>query len=52
MDGRSDAEIAAHLGEVLWTKGERDRARALWQSQLKVTPDNAVLLETMRRFAH
>jgi tetratricopeptide (TPR) repeat protein len=51
MDGRSDAEIAAHLGEVLWKKGERDRARALWQSQLKVTPDNAVLLETMRRFA-
>jgi tetratricopeptide (TPR) repeat protein len=52
MDARSDAEIAAHLGEVLWAKGERDRARELWKSQLKVSPDNAVLLETMRRLEH
>ncbi len=48
---RGDAEIAAHLGEVLWAKGERARAREVWQSQLKTTPDNPVLLETMRRFA-
>ena len=48
---RSDPEIAAHLGEVLWAKGERGRAREVWQSQLKQTPDNALLLETVRRFA-
>ena len=42
-------KIAAHLGEVLWAKGERDRAQEIWQSQLKTTPDNAVLLETVRR---
>ena len=24
---RPDAEIAAHLGEVLWAKGDRDDAR-------------------------
>jgi len=36
---------------VLWAKGERARAREVWQSQLKTTPDNPVLLETMRRFA-
>ncbi len=48
---RSDPEIAAHLGEVLWAKGERARAREVWQSQLKQTPDNALLLETVRRFA-
>ena len=47
--GRSDPEIAAHLGEVLWVKGERQRAREIWQSQLKLAPDNPVLLETMRR---
>lgn len=47
-----DPEIAAHLGEVLWAKGERDRANDIWQSQLKETPDNPVLLETVRRFAH
>jgi tetratricopeptide (TPR) repeat protein len=46
---RPDAEIAAHLGEVLWAKGERERAREVWQSQLKTTPDSTVLLETMRR---
>jgi tetratricopeptide (TPR) repeat protein len=49
MDERPDPEIAAHLGEVLWAKGERDRAREIWEAQLKSTPDNAVLLETVRR---
>jgi tetratricopeptide (TPR) repeat protein len=48
---RSDPEIAAHLGEVLWAKGERDRAQEVWQSQLKETPDNPVLLNTVRRLA-
>jgi tetratricopeptide (TPR) repeat protein len=46
---RPDPEIAAHLGEVLWAKGERERARDIWQSQLKEAPDNPVLLETVRR---
>jgi tetratricopeptide (TPR) repeat protein len=48
---RPDPEIAAHLGEVLWAKGERDHAKEVWQSQLKETPDNALLLETVRRLA-
>jgi tetratricopeptide (TPR) repeat protein len=51
LNERPDAEIAAHLGEVLWKKGDTERAREIWQSQLKSTPDNAVLLETMRRLA-
>ncbi|HKE41840.1 MAG TPA: tetratricopeptide repeat protein [Casimicrobiaceae bacterium] len=46
---RADPEIAAHLGEVLWAKGQPDRAKEVWQSQLKETPDNPVLLETVRR---
>ena len=46
---RADPEIAAHLGEVLWAKGQRDSAKEVWQSQLKETPDNPVLLETVRR---
>ena len=49
---QADPEIAAHLGEVLWAKGERQRATELWQSQLKASPDNPVLIETMRRLAH
>ncbi len=48
---RPDAEIAAHLGEVLWASGERERAQEIWQSQLKTSPDNPVLLETVRRLA-
>ena len=49
MEQRPDPEIAAHLGEVLWAKGERALAQDVWQSQLKNAPDNAVLLETVRR---
>ncbi len=49
--GRPDAEIAAHLGEVLWVKGERDRAKEIWAAQLKDAPDHPVLLETMRRLS-
>jgi tetratricopeptide (TPR) repeat protein len=48
---RPDPEIAAHLGEVLWAKGDRDHAQEVWQSQLKETPDNPVLLDTVRRLA-
>ena len=50
MAERPDAEIAAHLGEVLWAKGDRERAREVWQSQLRATPDSTLLLDTMRRF--
>ncbi len=46
---RPDPEIAAHLGEVLWAKGQHDQAREIWATQLKDTPDHPVLLETMRR---
>jgi len=48
---RPDAEIAAHLGEVLWVKGERERAKEIWAAQLKDAPDHPVLLETMRRLS-
>ncbi|MEO8486014.1 MAG: tetratricopeptide repeat protein [Betaproteobacteria bacterium] len=48
---RPDAEIAAHLGEVLWIRGDRDRAKELWAAQLKDAPDHPVLLETVRRLS-
>jgi tetratricopeptide (TPR) repeat protein len=48
---RPDAEIAAHLGEVLWVKGERERARAVWKAQLDANPDNQVLKDTVKRLA-
>lgn len=46
---RPDPEIAAHLGEVLWARGQRDEAGSLWQSSLQTHPQNEVLLDTLRR---
>jgi len=44
-----DAEIAAHLGEVLWVKGERTAAESLWVKALQASPGNQLLKETMKR---
>ncbi len=44
-----DAEVAAHLGEVLWILDRREEARALWATALKKQPDNKVLIETVNR---
>lgn len=46
---RPDAEIAAHLGEVLWTMGQHYEAQAVWTEGLRLNPDNETLLETTRR---
>lgn len=46
---RPDADIAAHLGEVLWSMGQQDRAKTLWQETLKLHPDNETLRETLKR---
>jgi tetratricopeptide (TPR) repeat protein len=48
---RPDGDIAAHLGEVLWAKGEHAEAQQVWKNQLRETPDNPLLLETIKRFA-
>jgi len=49
-DTSKGAEIAAHLGEVLWVSGQKDEARLYWQSGIQLERDNKVLLETMQRF--
>lgn len=46
---RPDAEIAAHLGEVLWMQGAKDHALNIWRSALEKEPGNEVLLETLQR---
>jgi tetratricopeptide (TPR) repeat protein len=46
---RPDPEIAAHLGEVLWTLGLHDRAHAIWNEGLLISPDNETLLGTLKR---
>jgi tetratricopeptide (TPR) repeat protein len=47
--GRPDAEIGAHLGEVLWMLGEREEARRIWDEALKAGPDNETLQKTIKR---
>jgi Flp pilus assembly protein TadD len=47
---RPDAEIAAHLGEVLWTLGQRDKAGTIWREGLALKADNETLLETLKQF--
>ncbi len=47
---RPDAEIAAHFGEVLWTLGQRDKALAIWREGALLNPENATLVETLKRF--
>ncbi|MEO5702275.1 MAG: tetratricopeptide repeat protein, partial [Gammaproteobacteria bacterium] len=45
----ANAEIAAHLGEVLWVSGDREAARKVWEDALKSEPKDEVLLNTMKR---
>lgn len=44
-----DAEIAAHLGEVLWVSGQKDEAKKIWELGRKKDAKNKVLLETLHR---
>ena len=46
---KPDAEIAAHLGEVLWTVGEKTQAIAVWKEGLLLNAENETLLETLKR---
>lgn len=47
---RPDAEIAAHIGEVLWTLGQRDQALSAWRDGLLLNPENETLQQTIKRF--
>ncbi len=44
-----DAEIAAHLGEVLWVSGQHDEAKKIWDQGQKKDAKNKVLLDTIKR---
>lgn len=45
-----DAEIAAHLGEVLWQLQRQQDALDIWAEGIERNPDHQVLLETIERF--
>lgn len=46
-----NAEIAAHLGEVLWVQGERDKALRVWQEGLEINPRDTTLRRTLHKYA-
>jgi tetratricopeptide (TPR) repeat protein len=46
---KPDTEIAAHLGEVLWSMGQRERAIAIWKEGALLNADNETLQETLKR---
>lgn len=46
---RADAEIAAHLGEVLWQLKRNTEAIQIWREGLKLGPTNETLQETLQR---
>ncbi len=48
---RPDAEIAAHLGEVLWAMDQSAQAKEVWKEGLALNPDNETLVETIKRLS-
>lgn len=45
-----DAEIAGHLGEVLWHLGRRDEALKIWRSAAEKSPGNEELQATIKKY--
>lgn len=50
-EARPDAEIAAHLGEVLWVLGRQAEAQKVWADALREQSKNDVLQGTVKRLA-
>lgn len=46
----ADAEIAAHLSEVLWINGQREEAKKIWKEALVRDPSSAHLRKLRERF--
>lgn len=46
---RPDAEIAVHLGEVLWARGQKAEAQKFWRDAREKDPQNDTLKNTLLR---
>ncbi len=46
-----NAEIGAHLGEVLWVDGQREAALEVWEDSLTIDSGDGTLIETLREYA-
>jgi len=45
-----DAEIAAHLGEVLWVNGQAEKAKNIWRKGEQLDGNQSLLRDTIHRF--
>ena len=45
-----EVEVAAHLGEVLWEKGDQERARQIWTEAFSADDKNPLLNKTLERY--
>ena len=45
-----DAEVAAHVGEVLWVLGRKDEARRFLDEARKLDPDNRALQRVIEKY--
>jgi len=48
-DTKNDVEIGTHLGEVLWSLGQKDKALKIWREVARIDAKNDLLLETLKR---
>ncbi|BBO59445.1 tetratricopeptide repeat protein [Mycoavidus sp. B2-EB] len=46
-----NAEIGAHLGEVLWVQGLQVEAKQIWRAATKLEANNGILQQTLKRFS-
>lgn len=44
-----DGEVAAHLGEVLWARGQKEEAMKIWNQAREEFADNDTLRKTLER---
>ncbi|MDO4997890.1 MAG: hypothetical protein Q4E16_04515 [Neisseria sp.] len=45
-----DAEVAAHLGEVLWQTGDKEQAKRVWRQGWQTDKKHEILRDTLKRF--
>src|SRR5690606_27856574 len=46
---QKDAEIAAHLAEVLWVTGNREEARKYFEEARRIAPENRSLIRALEK---
>ncbi len=44
------ADVAAHIGEVYWVSGDKEKAVIIWQQAKNIDPNNYLLLDILKRF--